>query len=157
MEETHTLLFILSLFFATGILAGLSWLALRAWLHPRTGDHVAEVWLDWGFCRGSTMYRQRFKSKRAAGVYAKLAAMVIDMSLPTHYADTDYSGRRIYEKHEFAIKFGVRLITRDESSSFTPIWSTTLPGSRGAQGEHAMSHPVFGDAPTRDALSGFKI
>lgn len=103
------------------------------------------------------MYRERFKSKLAARVYAKLSAMAIDMALPSHYAGTDYRGRRTSYKHEFAIKFGVRRITKAEISSFTTIWSTSLPGSRGGQGEHASSHPVFGNAATRDSLSGFKI
>lgn len=106
------------------------------------GPFVAEVWLEWSICRGSALYRQRFKDEQSAHRAARAAAKKLDRVLPTHYVDTDWSGRRVLLEHEYGIHWGVRPAT--ERDSTRRIWSPTLPGRSDFAGEHAMAHPAFG-------------
>jgi hypothetical protein len=49
------------------------------------GEWVAEVWLEWPICRGSTMYRQRFRFRWMARLAVRFHALLLDAHLPTHY------------------------------------------------------------------------
>ncbi|HDR9105453.1 hypothetical protein [Paraburkholderia sp. A3RO-2L] len=119
-------------------------------------NFVAEVWLDWGICRGSTMYRATAKTERRALAKAKLAALQLDLLLPKFYRDTDWSGRPCRLAYDYGIKYGVRKLTaREETEGVTAIWTTILPGYRGHAGEHAAAHPCLdGDGL---AAIGYKI
>ena len=92
------------------------------------GEHVAEVWLTWFFGRGTTMYRQRFESRKEAEAAVKAQAAVLDATLPRYYKDTDWSGRTILHEHEYGISYGVRELTEEETSNFFAVNRTTLPG-----------------------------
>ena len=116
-----------------------------------SGDFVAEVWLEWPLCRGSTLYRQRFAHQWQAAVFAKLYAMLLDWVLPTYWRTTDYLGRPCRERYDYGIYFGVRAATAEEAQSFAPLWTTTLPGHAGHAGEHAQAHPLV------NSLDGYKI
>lgn len=107
-----------------------------------SGDFVAEVWLEWPLCRGSTLYRQRFARQEQAALFAKFYAMLLDWMLPTHWRTTDYLGRPSLERYDYGIHFGVRAATSEEAQSFTPVWTTRLPGHAGHAGEHAQAHPL---------------
>ena len=124
-------------------------------LHPRQsnqGDFVAEVWLEWDICRGSTMYRQRFATEKSAARFVKLYAWVLDFMLPKGYMSTDYVGRPKVYAHEFDIRFGVRKLVDGEGINFHPIWTTTMPGYSGHRGEPAQAHPF--DRDYSDVLNG---
>lgn len=109
------------------------------------GDWVAKVWLEWEICRGSTMYRQRFKSQGAATKAAKFRAKLLDrVFLPTHYPAEDMGGNRYSEPFNFAIQFGVRKIAPENPRDGGPIWTTAMPGDPGFTGEHPFAHPVYG-------------
>lgn len=108
----------------------------------RQGDWVAEVWLEWEVCRGSTMYRQRFSQRWMAYLAVRFHALVLDGLLPTHYWSTDWSGRPCRYRHEYAILYGVRQVLPAEAQDFHPVWSEDLPGMRDFSGEHPMSHPL---------------
>ncbi|KVP39786.1 hypothetical protein [Burkholderia ubonensis] len=104
---------------------------------------VAEVWLEWDVCRGSTMYRATAKTEHGAQLKAKIAAMKLDLLLPKFYMDTDWSGRPCRYAYDFSIKYGVRKPTEREAKEGVIALSTTsLPGTRGFTGEHAMAHPL---------------
>lgn len=103
---------------------------------------VAEVWLDWGIGRGSTMYRGAAGSLRAAGLKAKLATLLLNLILPTFYWGTSRTGRLVRYKHDFSICYGVRpLTTLETNEGVKAIWSASMPGSRGFSGEPAEAHP----------------
>ncbi|KVP75256.1 hypothetical protein WJ96_05730 [Burkholderia ubonensis] len=105
-------------------------------------SYVAEVWLDWDICRGSTMYRATAKTERGAQLKAKIAAMKLDVLLPKFYMDTDWSGRPCRYAYDFGIKYGARNLTeREEKDGVTAIWTTSLPGTRDFAGEHPDAHP----------------
>ncbi len=118
------------------------------------GPFVAEVWLEWEICTGSTLYRQRFSSEKAAERAVRSAAAKLDAVLPTHYVDIDWSGRRVPYKYEYEIRFGVRRAASNESTA--RIWSPALPGTQAYSGEHATAHPLLN---LRDSvqLSGYKV
>jgi len=134
-----------------GALAGVAWafLLVRALLD---GDlkkssnslvWVAECWLEWPVCRGSTLYRRSFKSARAAERSARRRAWLLDMLLPSHYRAEYSSGRPYMESYDFGIKWGVRMATSEESAKGVDrIWAPTLPGSNDFSGEHALGHPM---------------
>jgi hypothetical protein len=119
------------------------------------GPFVAEVWLDWEICRGSTLYRQSFHSKRAAAIYAKLYAVMLDMTLPKYYPAEGWDGRVYYEKYDFEIRFGVRAIVPSEVERFAPIFSKIMPGHSGYSGEHREAHPLLNLDAAK--LDGFKL
>lgn len=121
-------------------------------------SYVAEVWLEWEICRGSTMYRATAKTRLGAWLKAKLAAMTLDCLLPTWYWDTDWSGRRCRYAYEYGIHFGVRKLTeREQQEGVRTIWTAVLPGSRKFEGEHSMAHP-WNDVELKDATPhGFKL
>lgn len=110
--------------------------ALYSLKERETGPYVAEVWLEWPICRGSTMYRQRFKSRRAAYLAVRLHAMLLDWHLPRYYWDTDWVGRALQLKHDYGIYYGVRKLNADElEEAVNPVWSTVLPGHTEYQGQ----------------------
>ena len=117
----------------------------------KQGGWVAEVWMDWDICRGSTLYRQCFRTKQMAWLFAKLYALRLDLILPSTYAAEGWDGNPQWFKYEFAIHWGVRTRAPRESTAngFSPIWSPAMPGEKGFAGEHASAHPVFG-APSED-------
>jgi len=103
---------------------------------------VAEVWLDWGVGRGSTMYRSSARSQRIAGLKVKLAALVLNLVLPTFYWGPSRTGRPVRYKHDFTICFGVRQPTALEvQDGVKSIWTASMPGSAGFAGEPAAAHP----------------
>jgi hypothetical protein len=106
------------------------------------GTFVAEVWLNWEICRGSTMYRQQFSSKWRAAIAVKLHAMALDWILPKYYTGEDYYGHPCSYKHEYGIVFGIRQLQPNEAANFHVIWTTTMPGYDGFGGEHASAHPL---------------
>ncbi len=106
-------------------------------------SHVAEVWLEWPVCRGSTMYRAQAKTEKGALLKAKLAAVQLDLLLPTSYPDTDWHGRPCRIPYDYGIKFGVRPLTeREQAEGVQAVWTTHLPGTREFAGEHASAHPL---------------
>lgn len=107
----------------------------------RTGDWVAEVWLEWEVCRGSTMYRQRFRFRWTAYLAVRLRAILLDGVLPRFYRDTDWGGRPKMYEYEYGIHYGVRKLVEGEGREFHAIWSDVLPGHRDHSGEHASAHP----------------
>ena len=108
------------------------------------GDFVAEVWLRWEICAGSTMYRKNFKTQRAAHIFAKLYAIILDGLLPRVYFSEGWGGGLIKNKYEYGISYGVRKMTEAErNGSFYRIYSTYLPGTDGFSGEHASVHPLI--------------
>jgi len=134
--------------FAT-LAAGATVLGLLLFLSPQlltptkagSGSFIAEIWLKWPVCRGSTLYRQRFRYHWMAHCFAKVYAVALDCFLPTHYRCSDCSGRSYMEKYDYGIIFGVRKATACEHAEFRPIWSPVLPGHTGFAGEHASAHP----------------
>lgn len=126
-----------------------------------TGVYVGEVWLDWFFGRGSTLYRQRFQSRWGAYLFVKAHAILLDWVLPTHYRDTDWSGRPTWHRHEYGIRYGVRRVTPVEAvDGVQSIWSPVLPGTRGSTGEHASAHPFERNPDVIELpgdISGFKL
>ena len=66
-------------------------------VHKPDGIWVAEAWLVWGICTGSTMYRERFDSNKDAAWAAKRAAKKLDWWLP--------------QGENFGIRYGVRKVT----------------------------------------------
>lgn len=116
------------------------------------GDYVAEVWLEWEICSGSTLYRQRFPDVRSAERAVRRAAKKLDGILPTHYRVDSYNGRPQWEKHSFKIQFGVRDIQEQEKENFNAIWSPYMPGESKHTGEHATAHPLL-----QGSLAGFKV
>lgn len=119
-------------------------------------SYVAEVWLEYEICRGSTMYRATAKTERGAKLKAKIAAMKLDLLLPKFYWDTDWGGRPCRYAYEFGIRYGVRQLTeREEKEGVTAFFTTALPGTHGFTGEHASAHPL-GEA-AQSGLAGFKI
>lgn len=119
------------------------------------GPSVAEVWLEWPLCRGSTLYRQRFVDDASAERAARRAAQILDDVLPKHYADTDSSGNRILLEHEYGIYWGVRPALAGDTTG--RIWSPVLPGRSDYRGEHARAHPLWRDPEAQAASLGFKV
>lgn len=118
------------------------------------GPFVAEVWLEWEICRGSTLYRQRFRDQRCAERAVRKAAAKLDMALPSYYMDTDWSGRRVPYKYEYEIRFGVRPAVATDTT--TRIWSPVMPGTTNDSGEHRESHPLM-RLPRAAELNGCKL
>jgi hypothetical protein len=108
--------------------------ALFAPRKPGKGGHIAEVWLEWDVCRGSTLYRQRFQTQWMAALFAKFYAVQLDWVLPTHWRTTDYCGRPCLEKYAYGLKFGVRPVSEAEAVEFWSIWSPHLPGPQATRG-----------------------
>ena len=92
---------------------------------PRNkGDFVAEVWLKWEICAGSTLYRQNFKTQWVAHIFAKLYAIILDGLLPRVYFSEGWGGGLIKNKYEYGISYGVRKMTEAErNGSFYRIYS----------------------------------
>jgi len=125
--------------------------------HGQEGGHVAEVWLEWPLCRGSTLYRQRLATEPQAARFARRMARVLDLVLPTHWHSTDYVGRPCLERYDYGIQYGVRPLTQAEHTTFSPLWSPVMPGHRGHESEHADGHPLLRDAePFEGSLEGYR-
>ena len=110
-----------------------------------TGDYVAEVWMEWEICQGSTLYRARFTSPERAAKAASWAARALDDILP-HTFTAEYSnGTRYQESLDFALNYGVRkLIGRERTAGVECIWSPAMPGTVNFKGEHPSMHPSLG-------------
>ena len=93
--------------------------------HTPTGMWVAEVWLEWDICTGSTMYRQRFVHRDEALTAVRRAAQKLDWLLPDQ---------------DFGIKYGVRESV--EADTGNEIWCAVMPGSPDYCGEHWQAHPL---------------
>lgn len=121
------------------------------------GTYVAEVWLEWSLCRGSTVYRQRFKTMKQAAFFVRMYARLIDYMLPKGFVTKGRNGRPLYVSNDMGIKYGVREMSVQEQASFSVIWSPCMPGERGFSGEHASAHPVFGDLVVSEEGRSLKI
>jgi hypothetical protein len=124
-------------FFGLGILGFIWWAESTAPKAKTTGSWVAEVWIDWEICHGSTMYRQRFNTKWGAYLAVRARAFGLDFLLPSSYWDTDWSGKPVRIKHEFCIRYGVRRLSEKEQETFNTVYSTVLPGEEGCRAEHS--------------------
>lgn len=112
----------------------------RAVFGPR--KWVAEVWLEWPLCRGSTLYRSSFRWRWLAMLSARWHAWRLDTELPRGWRDIDYLGRPYWEPYEFGVYWGVRRPTpRERRFGAYSIWSPKLPGHKGYRGEHPSAHP----------------
>jgi hypothetical protein len=160
------LLTVLAITLAVLALAALfsPWLvyAVRRLTEPRlestTGDFVAEVWLDWEICRGSTMYRQRFVSEKEALSEVRNRARLLDRVLPTHYRTEGWSGEMRLERYEFEIRWGVRRVTDAERlDGVRPVWSLALPGTEEYRGEHASAHPLAQTPEAAALTAGYRV
>jgi hypothetical protein len=109
------------------------------------GEFIAEVWIEWEVYRGSTMYRQRFKTRTGAKIASKIHAWILDQALPSHYVAEYSDGRPYKEVYPYEIKYGVRGRVRANLRDAEPIWTTAMPGTKEYCGEPSMTHPVFGD------------
>lgn len=124
-------------------LAGLSILAFTWWAtssYPKAkaaGEWVAEVWMDWEICSGSTLYRQRFNTKWGAYLAVRARAFGLDFLLPRTYWDTDWSGKPIQLAYEYSIHYGVRCLSEMEREGFNTVYTTVLPGEKGCTAEHS--------------------
>lgn len=120
------------------------------------GTFVAEAWLEWEICRGSTMFRAAYSTAARAERAARLAAKLLDRELPLHYRAEYSNGRRYWESYGFDIRFGVRpLAPSEQRNGVFRIWTTDMPGTKEHQGEHASAHPL--EQPTQGSLAGFRI
>jgi len=142
MNLTAVLLALTVVAAAVPLVVLLSGLGLLAPRKAGAGPFVAEVWLEWPVCRGSTLYRQRFRHHWVAAFFVKAYAKALDFYLPTHYRCSDWSGRPYLESYDYGIHFGVRETTPAEQAKFCPVWSPVLPGHTGYAGEHASAHPL---------------
>lgn len=116
----------LVLFAGVFALTGSKWYAPRAGVH---GQYVAEVWLEWSICRGSTMYRQRFASRTHAYLMMRLHAFLLDLHLPRYFWDIDWEGKALQVEHGYSLCFALRELTDEEAQSgVAPVWSSVLPG-----------------------------
>lgn len=124
------------------------------------GDFVAEVWLEWLTCRGSTMYRGRFATAARAEAHVRGAARLLDTFLPKSYLLEDWSGKPYREDYDFGIHFGVRpLTTHEREHGVSEFLTTRMPGHRGHQGEHRCAHPSLLEPDTAAAaqLRGYRV
>jgi hypothetical protein len=94
--------------------------------HSPKGPWVAEAWLEWDICPGSTLYRERFDTRENAAWAAKAWAKELDWRLP--------------HRDDMGIKWGVRKAC--EFDTERAIWSPYMPGTRNYCGEHRNSHPL---------------
>lgn len=120
------------------------------------GEHVAEVWLEWPICTGSTMFRAAFPTAADAEAAARYHAKLLDSYLPTHYPATYSCGKRYFESYDYGIAWGVRARKGVElTEGVACIFSRKLPGTDGATSEHREAHP--GTADLNGSLLGFKL
>jgi hypothetical protein len=103
--------------------------------------YVAEVWLEWEICRGSTMVRRKFKHLWTAALFAKIAAMIVDFHLPSYYRAEYSDGEPYLEKYGFEIHYGIRQL--GENEIYCPVWSLVMPGNRRSTAEHREAHPFY--------------
>lgn len=142
----------------------LALLCYRHFFNLLKGDQeemfVAEVWLEWEICRGSTMFRAPYSSIKRAEKAAHRAAKLLDLFLPKSYLAEYSSGRLYWESYGFEICWGVRPVTGLESQrGVSRIWTTTMPGYSGHHGEHPSVHPVLGESQLElsGSTDGYKI
>ena len=103
---------------------------------------VAEVWLEWPLCRGSTLYRASFRWHWLAALSARWHAWRLDTDLPRGWRDIDHRSRPYWEPYEFGVYFGVRRpTTRERRFGAYSIWSPGLPGHKDYRGERPSAHP----------------
>lgn len=115
---------------------------LRLHALDKEGDYVAEAWLEWSICTGSTMYRGRFASEARAHAEVKSRAMWLDFLLPKYYRAENAAGRMYWESYDFSIRYGVRKLTEYEKAHGVQcFWTDKLPGHSSHRGEHRDAHP----------------
>ncbi len=133
-------------------------LQVRRFASPNRGEHVVEVWLEWPLCRGSTLYRQRFRSRWLAYASMRIHAMMLDMELPTHWRSTDWHGKPCLERYDYGIHYGMRKPTSSERElGVHTLWSPVLPGHQGHAGEHREAHPLWADNASSAEELGYKL
>ena len=94
-------------------------------IHNPEGVWVAEAWLEWEICTGSTLYRERFDIKEDAAKAARKAAASLDFYL---------------RDGDFGISWGVREACDKDTGR--RIWSPYMPGSKNSRSEHRLAHPL---------------
>jgi hypothetical protein len=135
---------VMTCFFAVAALVVYAnrWMEQRAIRGDGAGNFVAEVWMDWEICQGSTLYRERFMTQQRALRAVRSAAKRLDTALPRFYPAEYSNGRRYAESYGFEIKYGVRnLAGRELTEGVASIWSPSMPGDANFSGEHASAHP----------------
>lgn len=122
------------------------------------GDWVAEVWLEWEICKGSTLYRARFATEERAARAARANAWVLDMVLPTRYKAEYSDGSPYWESYCYGIHFGVRKLTAYEQvNGVHQFYTDVLPGHKGHEGEHPSAHPRERSLEFSGSLAGYKL
>lgn len=117
------------------------------------GDFVAEVWLEWPVCRGSTLYRGRYATRARAVDHARRAAQVLDSVLPRTYRAEDWGGKPYREAYDYGVRFGVRpLTTHEREFGVREFLETSMPGHKGHQGEHRCAHPSLREPDSAAAV-----
>lgn len=115
---------------------------------------VAEVWLDWGIGRGSTMYRSTAKYQHLAALKARVATILLDLLLPKCFWGQSRTGRTVRYTHDFCIRYGVRQATAlEQKEGVTAIWTCSMPGEPNFTGEPAAAHPWTKEANATLAAS----
>lgn len=118
------------------------------------GNWVAECWLEWEICTGSTLYRSRFSTPSAAAAAVRRRARMLDWLLPRMYVCEYSSGRKYLEEYGFEIRYGVRPLSPEElKNGVREIWSPQMPGTAGDRGEHRQAHPLS----LKGDLAGYKV
>lgn len=158
--NSHELFAVIFLGAVVVLCAGLALLSavLRIAASPLVGEYIAEVWLEWPTCRGSVMYRQRYRWQWMAIADMRLRAAVLDLVLPRYWLTSDRLDRVIRMPYPYGISYGVRRPTDSERLfGVNSVWSTRLPGQSGHSAEHREGHPVlqeFGGTSPQEA--GYK-
>ena len=145
------ILFLLFLAITVGCIGFWLWSTSSPRSDPN-GRYVAEVWLEWEICRGSTMFRSRADTLVKAKAAAQRAARLADLWLPSAYRAEYSDGRPYSEPYGFEIKWGVIDTQKFPGKMWKDVPLTlVLPGRPGYTGEHRMCHPLEADADDPDA------
>lgn len=132
---------------------------LRLAASPLQGEHIAEVWLEWPICRGSVMYRQRYRWKWMAVADMRLRASMLGLVLPKYWLSTDNRDRVIRVEYPYGISYGIRRPTACEFlMGINSVWSVRLPGQAEHSAEHREGHPILQEfGGTSPKASGYKV
>lgn len=131
----------LALLLATSLfLLGAAVLPTRGLKARAHGMYVAEAWLSGESCAEVTLYRQRFRSRPVAAVFARLLAAALDLRLLAHHRDAVPIGHPAMRAHELSIQFGVRKLTPSEQQEgVRAVWLPVLPSRPGYAGARASA------------------
>lgn len=94
------------------------------------GQWVAEAWLEWPICSGSTLYRAAFNDEEEARAAAKNRAAYLDKVLPAYYTIEVAGGGVMREAYGYGIHWAVRERSLEEQQGLVKVWSPHLPGLR---------------------------